>query len=483
MKFEDTIFQDDNAFLQLMSIIEDGKDNFVFAIDNQNVGSPAKISINGRGTFDITFKMPKNISSDIFFTNKFVLFTNALTIYIQNKDVKCNKQQLVCKDGGFDNKLTINSFSTTTDNQLWNNSKQVAFCSYSVDSFNPHKVGVIFNLTTSTNQQSTWKNGVQLEINSSIFLLYFAGTNNNRKFIVLKSQQEVNHNFFLKVLESVKTAIGLLSGYYVADNAWYFSMQLHSKTTFAFRYENIDRTIYNNHPLLDYRNYIDCPESRHNLNSEQFNALVCLFYKSEAIQRAAHLLIQAGNIKGISKGCLASVALETIKNKIQTNKKEQSSLISNNDVKSRLHKDLFSTLNKFKKELGESIYSRLQSKLGQIDQQSNAEHLGMPFEQLGIELSEDEQFCLSCRNFFLHGSTIKPNGDFYTQLTETELVDIISNRLIMLTSILLLKKCGYRGKIIDWGLTEIVKWRAIYTSQNINNYGNALRNIEKPYYD
>lgn len=43
---------------------------------------------------------------------------------------------------------------------------------------------------------------------------------------------------------------------------------------------------------------------------------------------------------------------------------------------------------------------------------------------------------------------------------------------------LILKKCGYSGKVVDWGYTEIVKWRAIYAKQSIKGYGNAFRDLK-----
>lgn len=298
--------------------------------------------------------------------------------------------------------------------------------------------------------------------------------------MILKSQKEVNHDFFLKVLECVRSAIGLLSGYYIADSVWYMSMQPHKNESLTFRYEKLGLSIYNHHPLLDSSPYKDCSENERKLSSSQFEKLVLLFYNSQELRRSAQILIQASNISGLSKGSLAAVALETIKSKIIDGKEEKSSLISDKAIRSQFRYDLLKVLKKFKDRFDKNLYKRLESKLGQIDQPSNAERLEAPFESLGIQLTSDELYCLSCRNSFLHGLTIKPQGELYQLLSQTELANIISNRLIMLTTMLILKKCGYTGKVVDWGYTEIVKWRAVYSMKSIKGYGNAFRDIIKP---
>lgn len=483
-RIDDTIFAEDNAFLNFMDIIEGGKEKFVLATEVQNACFPAKLSVNNDGTFNMAFTVPENfsekVSSEFFFTHHCVLTTKGMNILVQNKDIHQFEQQLVCKEGGHETHLTLVSFRTDMSNELWSNSKQVAFCSYSKEDYSAYRIGVNFDLTTLTDQNSSWRNAVKLEINKKIFILYFVITNNKRRYMILKSQRDVNHDFFLEVLECVRSAIGLLSGYYIADSVWYMSMQPHQKESLTFRYEKLGLSIYNQHPLLDSGLYKDCPENERKLSAIQFEKLVLLFYNSPEMRRSAQILIQAGNISGLSKGSLAAVALETIKSKIINDKEEKTSLISDKMIRSQFRYELLKVLKKFKDRFDKNLYKRLESKLGQIDQPSNAERLEAPFESLGIELTSDEMYCLSCRNSFLHGVTIKPQGEFYQLLSQTELANIISNRLIMLTTMLILKKCGYTGKVVDWGYTEIVKWRAVYAMKSIKGYGNAFRDIIKP---
>ena len=52
-----------------------------------------------------------------------------------------------------------------------------------------------------------------------------------------------------------------------------------------------------------------------------------------------------------------------------------------------------------------------------------------------------------------------------------------SQRLIMLSAMLLLKKAGYSGMVNDWGYTEVVKLRAIGEGRPLRHVGNAHRKV------
>lgn len=243
----------------------------------------------------------------------------------------------------------------------------------------------------------------------------------------------------------------------------------------SFRYERINETIDNQHPLLDCGLYKNCPKNERMLSAEQFEKLILLFYKNREMRRASQLLIQAGNVKGVSKGCLAAVALETIKKKIIDNPPAKS-IITDEEVRSRLKKELANVINSYKSKIDKGVYEKLVSKLNQIDLQPNAEQLKTPFEELGTKLSKEEEYCFNSRNAYLHGSTIKPSN-LYKGLNESELNNLVSNRLIMLTTMLLLNKCGYEEKVVDWGYTEVIKSRGIENRVDICNVGNSFRDM------
>ena len=477
-KVGDTIFEDDNAFFNLLDIIEGGQTEFVLVTETTECIFPAKLALGNNGLFEVSFKVPETmidkISSEYFSTHHVFLQVKDLNILIQNKHI-LNYRESHHKNADTEILLTIDAFGEGLNDAIWNRSKQVAFCSYSKHDYYANDTGVLFELTTSKNQSSSWKNCVKLEAEGMVFLLYFLTTDNGRNYLVLKSQKEVSHDLFLNVLDSCKIALGLISGYLIADNVWYLSVLPNEHKSLSFRYERIDESIDNQHPLLDCGLYKNCPKNERMLSAEQFEKLMLLFYNCKEIRRASQLLIQAGNVKGVSKGCLAAVALETIKKKIIDNPQTKS-IIADEEVRCNLKNELANVINSYKSKIDKSVFEKLVSKLNQIDQQSNAEQLKTPFEELGIKLSKVEEYCFNSRNAYLHGSTIKPTN-LYKGLDESELNNMVSNRLIMLTTMLLLNKCGYEGKVVDWGYTEVIKSRGIENRVDFCNVGNAFRDM------
>ncbi len=477
-----TLFKDDIAALNLINIIKNGKEDFVLATEIEGGCMPANLNFNEDGTFDLSFKMPSKIlgqvGTDFFFYHHIMLLTKGIKLLIQNTDVKRFKQKITTKDDTYETNLTINSFRADIDDKLWLNSKQAAYCFWLDTDFHYNKIGVLFDMTTDENQESSWKNGLKLQIEENLFLLYFETDENKNHFFVLKSQKEINHEKFLTVLESVRVVLGLISGYYIADHVWYFAMTPNKKESITFRYENLNNSINNNYPLLDSAFYNDIDEMERKLKSQQFENLVSLFYKNQELRRSSQLLIQAGNVSGISKGCLASVAMETIKTKICKIKQNKEELISDKSINSKLKYELTKGLKKIKPLVSSEIFKRLESKIGQINQNSNAEKLEAPFEMLDLYLTDDEVYCLNCRNRLLHGATLIPKGELYSCLNQNELIEIVSNRLIMLTTMLLLKKCGYEGKVVDWGFTLVMKRRAVFAMKPIQNTGCHFRDLK-----
>ena len=118
--------------------------------------------------------------------------------------------------------------------------------------------------------------------------------------------------------------------------------------------------------------------------------------------------------------------------------------------------ELKKAIKKIKDKVDKATWDKLSSKIGKFNELPNAIKLSTPFTSLGINLSEGEEYCLSCRNLFLHGSIPSPKEDAYKYLSQEELQSLIANRLCMLSAMLMLKKANYNGLLIDWGATEIM---------------------------
>lgn len=277
-------------------------------------------------------------------------------------------------------------------------------------------------------------------------------------------------------MEAVRIVYGLLAGYSFADRGYFISDYTGEKPKeripLIVRYHNREKAKKHKYPLLDKSHYVDDDHKQFELTTEQMNALIKLLIKNEELARAAKLLIEASAIDGTSKGVLAIVALETIANQLVP-KGPAANVIMDKAIASQLNDELNKGLKKIKEKVTTEDYKKLESKVNSVNNLPNAVKLESVFEQLGLVLDDEEKDCISSRNQFLHGWL--PKNKKLSFLTEHELVFMVSQRLIMLTAMLLLKKAGHGGMVNDWGYTEVVKLRAISEGRPLRHVGNAHR--------
>lgn len=482
-----SIFEVDNAMLNLISIIESGKDSFLmYNIDktlppekiDHRQGIPVSFSKKESGNYEIRFKVNKtraaSLDTDDFFVKPTLLITKGVSIMIYNFDVKNIVASISEKDEFREYKVEINAFRGDVKDDLWLDSIQNAFFKVDNNVFSRYKSGVIFDMTTDKDQHSNHKNALKLSINKHDILFYYQQTVKNDYFLTFKTQNNINHNEFKRITEATRVAIGLISGYLPGENVYFFAGKRgEGIKSLTYKYRNLQETIHNKYPILDYRRYENIVESELKLSSEQFNNLVNYIFQNEEIQRAAMLLITAGTVSGVSKGSLASVALETITG-IMTQKQKANCIITDTEIKSKLKHELSKGLKTVKDLIPVESFTMLNNKLSQINNLPNANKLEMPFETYGISLNEEDKYCMNSRNKFLHG--VLPENKKLRFLTEEERVFYVSNRLMMLSSMLLLRVAKYEGKVIDWGYTEVAKKRMILNGERAN-MGNHLRNI------
>ena len=476
---KDTLFQDDNAVLNWISILESGKADFKLATTVDHIVMDAHMkkleNNNFQLSFDIKPEWEKTFNMNYFFERPVLLVTHGVQILIQNVDVVGFRQTIANEPCHAT--VDIKAFRGDTDDNRWKGTKQTAYYKIEEKDFNPWRCGILYDMTTCVKQENHCKNALKLEIDNSLILFYHITTKDNDRYFVFKTNNSINHDKFLHIINSVRAALSLISGFYIADYAYYISMKKNDNHSLTYRYEKFDETIYTHHPLLDHKPYHNIPDSERVLTAQQFESLVKLLYQNEELSRSCILLTQASNLKGISQGCLAAVALETITNKI-IKKQSTESLINNTAIASQLKHEITKVLKSMKNKMEKAVYDIFLNKINKLNERSNAQKLETPFIELGIKLDEDEKYCLFCRNLLLHGTLPKPKGDFYKMLNTAELVKIVSNRLIMLSAMLLLKKIGYEYKIVDWGYTEVSKQRAISMGKNISRTGNAFRTIK-----
>lgn len=465
-----------------MEGVEKGESDYLLAIDNPTRVYKAKFAKDDEDNFVLKFSIPEGDSfrAEYFFSKPAVLFVpNKIQILLLNTDA-LRFTQTINEKGPQEVKVTYKSFGTEIEPSKWKKSKHCAYIRYSKSSFRYTDMSLSYDLTTDKNQQSSWRNAFVLKMagDNSIIVSFEERMTGDDAYCVFRAQKNMDIEIFEKTVETVRIVYGLLAGYSFADRAYFISDYTGEKPKnripLIIRYHNREKAKKHKYPLLDKTHYVGDNHKLLELPTEQMNALIQLLIKNDELARAAKLLIDASAIDGVSRGVLAVVALETISNQL-VQKGPAAKVIMDKEVASQLNYELNKGLKKIKDKVVAEDYKKLESKVNSVNNLPNAVKLESIFEQIGIDLNEEEQYCISCRNQFLHGWL--PKNKKMSFLAEHELVFMVSQRLIMLTSMLLLKKAGYSGMVNDWGYTEVIKLRAISEGRPLRHVGNAHRKV------
>lgn len=466
---KDTIFADDNAILSFMHLLESGQQEFLLVLHpNDKCIMRATICRLQDSRYQLDFVIPRSFADEIniddFFCKPAVLFIPAtgsnvlnISIFISQNDVE-SASLSIAENAPRKATVIIKAFRADSEDNKWKDSKQTALFRFNPQDFNPnHNRGVIYDMTTNINQQHSFKNAVKIGFGKTTYIFYYEIISEDLGFFIIKSPNKVCHEDFVNVVDSIRSAYALLNGYYIADSVFYVSMKPGRKETLTFKYQSLNNTINSKKPLIDFHHYTNLEDKKILLTSENFESLVRLLYNNVELRRACILITQAECLDNISKGILASVALETATSHFVS--KETSKpikLIEDKNIIRQLTYELKKAIKKIKDKVDKVTWDKLSSKIGKFNELPNAIKLSTPFTSLGINLSEGEEYCLSCRNLFLHGSIPSPKEDAYKYLSQEELQSLIANRLCMLSAMLMLKKANYNGLLIDWGATEIM---------------------------
>ena len=484
---QNTIFADDNAVLMLVSLLEAGETNFFMALYNEKAIFNATIKRLDNGRYQMNFSIPESLSKSIdiddFFKKPVILMIPSHNANVPNFNIIVSQNDIESVELSINGEsrkaaVTLKAFRADFDDQIWNQSKQTAIFRFNPSKYDPSHRGLIYDITTNKDQTSKFKNAVKIELKSKLYLFYYEEISKNLGFFIIKSPDLVCH--------AIRSAYALLTGYFIAESVFYFSMKPKDKESLTFRYQSLNRSIHSTKPILDYHHYQNIDDERLLMSSDVFENLVKLLYKNVELRRACILITQAGTLDNVSKGSLASVSLETITsalNNVSSEKHQSAKLIEDKAIISQLKHELQKATKKVKDKLDKDTWNKLWNKVNKFNELPNADKLSSPFANLKINLLEEEEYCIACRNLYLHGNIPKPRGNKYEYLTQEELQLLIADRLCMLSAMLLLKKAGYNGYVIDWGATEIVYKREIAAGHGNKHLTFQLREMTEQYND
>lgn len=483
-----SLFLDDKAILNLYGILASGEELFFIALSNTTIAFKCAFKQLGNGNFQVEFDIPNN-AEDRINIDDFYAVPAVLTIPkpphkkdLPDFNIIINPTDVEDISANYNSDeqipihviVTIRGFKTYFEDKDRTVAKHTVLFKYNPKLFSPANKGITYYLTTNINQDSSFKNATSIELKNQVYLFYFEAVSEDCGYFVIKSQNDVPYSNFTKLVESIRSAYALINGYYMADTVLYISKKSNSNARFVLEYKCINSTVNSQRPLIDYNLYSNVQKEDLLLTHETFENLVKLLYNSEELRRSCILITQSACLDNISNGSLASVAIETITGYFMGNSMAPKPKMFENveiirHIKHELEKVVKDT-KRFASNIGVNIdksrWEKLKSKLGQFNEMPNALKLTTPYEECGIILSTEEQECINCRNLYLHGKTPKSKISSLTWLSESETYLYISNTLRMLAGMLLLKKAGFNGHIIDWGKTIIM-----YEREKVSGHG------------
>ena len=433
--------------------LEDG--NYIISFDAVDVADLKKIQ-----DFDFHFK------SYITLNNSDLNIT-ITPLSVSSTSIKFGREALSCY-------MTIKHFSegvTDSISDIWENSYQKAYYKVAKDKRIQHTIPIIFEKSTRNEKEYLIAaNILSITIDQMPVDLYYIYDENDKELVyfVIETKIKIPHRTFLKMSDVILKSFALITGNYIADIVYYVASESPEFSNVKISYNKIAESFYTSSTILLY-NPDFTVKKKTMISENQYETLCNLLYNNEDLLRASFLLNNSSRVSTLAKASLVTSGLETICKHI--NRRSNSpKIIEDKTIEKSFKSGLLKVLSEHKEKISEKAYKIFSNKLNQINSIPNSEKLESAFQKVGIQLSEEESYCLTCRNNFAHGDL--PNNKKFTALNEEQLLMLVAARLHMLSYMLILKLCGYSGLIVDWGFT------AVFRQLHYKNTGKILQGVK-----
>lgn len=283
------------------------------------------------------------------------------------------------------------------------------------------------------------------------------GGHTENPFLIIDSRQKIGHGLFSDYAFSCLVSLGYMTGRFVQNEAMYFSYATKDmKEHCAFKYLGLRDSIYSIfHPTYTNPYGFNMEETKAEklrrsmqvLSAKQFSDL-CTLTHQETNFRATLIILQEGFKQSIfSFAITMAVVLESLTNIYVQNNPNDFIIVREPKVSRKILKELRTVVSANKAELGE-LEAKVLEKVNQINQVSNKVKLTKPFEMVGFALNEWDEKIIQRRNDLLHGR-LKLDYQSDDEGADREMY-LIATKLYTLINILILKRVGYSGYIVNW---------------------------------
>lgn len=233
----------------------------------------------------------------------------------------------------------------------------------------------------------------------------------NDFFLVIDSTSKQSYEEFVNKVHSIQIGLGYLSGYYAADQAYFFAYELkEKKLPQHFRIiqlrESIKssyKPIYSNPYSYLYNNQLLAKKYEGLLRTvsiKEFSILCEKLYTSVTFASVVMLILESSVASLLFMPGGYAIALETMSDLIIGDKKTKLAPIKDKSLSRKIREELLAVLHNNKSLILEDDLLVLQKRISQINQTTNMARLKAPFDLLNIKLEEEDLKVLETRNDF-----------------------------------------------------------------------------------
>ncbi|ATL45904.1 hypothetical protein COR50_01295 [Chitinophaga caeni] len=292
----------------------------------------------------------------------------------------------------------------------------------------------------------------------NISLDLYSFKHNSKNYLVLEATTEIDLETFDNYCWSTLIAVAFINGQLWQGDQFYFSYQdMDMKVFDTWSYVRRRNSITSIYPAItsnphswmkdsdDADQYND--GSLVNIGSTPLSKLCQWVHDKDMHKSIALLIIESKSASLLLMPAGFAIAIEGLATLFELKEGEKVKPISNKARGVEFVNKLLQVLNDYDDDehfVGKKI---LRTNIMQnVNRATNRERLLIPFNLLGIEISQDDRMALDYRNDLLHGNVIlEPIVRKKYEMNTTEL----SMRLMTLANAIIMKNIGYNGRILN----------------------------------
>lgn len=282
-------------------------------------------------------------------------------------------------------------------------------------------------------------------------------------FLFLDSPSKLTFEEFAELSNSVRIGLGYLSGYYAANQGYFFAFSNKARknprhfyfTTLRDSIKSSYQPVYSNSYGYLYgkkRSAKKYYPLLRTVSLKEFSLLCQRIHNSLDFKSTLMLILESSIASLIFMPGGYAIALETMADIIIRSKKSKLAPIKDQDISKAIRDEFKTTVKKYSHHIDPDGLVTLDKRINGINQTTNKARLQAPFEILEIKLEEEDLSIIQSRDSFLHGKVpdiTKAGPDRSIDRINKDIY-YASVRFYTLLSILILKWVGYNNRVVNY---------------------------------